>query len=310
MRVPPELLYHVTRQLFYYQRPPTLRGALYSRSEAIAKDALLACSQVSHAMRQATLPFLFHTLAFSISLYKGLGYVGCTCRSSSLRDERANCTAIAVYVREVRVRMRCPDPECSSEDVLNDLEVEGEPLFAFFGSFPGLQVVYVESAFLYWGSLLRVEPIRPLAVESFSWNADIPGIEHLPIETDIIDTLAAFSEVEHVEFRRMGFYDPEWQRWLGNRKRDRRPVRITSLRISECKDAGDLLTYLHAVSAIQPNMLKSLFLSPVTERCLPSLSRFLGVFGTNLEQLELDIFELDKFTAQCEYIIFASTTQL
>ena len=134
----------------------------------------------------------------------------------------------------------------------------------------------------------------------------MPQFEHLEISvTDILDTLAAFSSVERIHFTHLEFYDGHadtWQRRIGDAKLVR-PVKISTLRVSECKEPRDLLAILHATNALEPTALTSLSLSSLTEGCMPSLSRFLRTFGANLERLELGIFELDMFVTQCECVI-------
>ena len=268
-------------------------------------------------MRQAALPFLFHTIAFSISLYKELGYPGCTCRAPEyMQIEQASCTAISAHVRELRLRMRCPDDQCS-DGYCEELELSGEIIFGFASRFPKLQVIRLESVAVYWDWNHRTRfiprsPPLPLTAERFNWGVDVPQFEHLEISvTDILDTLAAFSSVERIHFTHLEFYDGHadtWQRRIGDAKLVR-PVKISNLRVSECKEPRDLLAILHATNALEPKALTALSLSSLTEGCMPSLSRFLRAFGANLERLELGIFELDMFAAQCECMIVKLWTQ-
>ena len=113
MNLPPEIHQHIAAQIFVYE--PRFYSAktgrkLYLDEEAAAKDDLLALSQVSREYRLASLPYLFHTMAFRVNDMDEPcpDQEGCRCRH--VNDFRAAVKVFAAMrenIKEVRIRGGC-----------------------------------------------------------------------------------------------------------------------------------------------------------------------------------------------------------
>ena len=303
------------RELFRYEQRDDLSSRLFSRREVASKQALLACSEVSVAMRQAALPFLFHTIAFSITPHYDLGFSHCTCHSFDdlevdededevyWEDFRGIYSRNRQFVRELRVRMRCTTGQCAYYG-FGSPELSGAVLLNFAASLPRLRVLILENIELSWG----VQPPRlaqtpMLALESFSCRAKHHlGSEYLEAAvSDIAYTLTALVSADTVHFNYHCFYNrralPDG--WQAEIMKLERSVKISSLRFTECLNVGCLLDFLRATSALQPDTLKTLKCSSLSEGCMIPVSNFLVAYGAKLGELSLEIPGLDHFSQQC-----------
>ena len=308
IQLPPELLSPIVRHVFHYEPRVGCHDHCFTWEESRARKDLRACSEVSYAMRQATLPFLFHVVAISIAQSESMirycrssdsesdsdssSEHECYCFPGELDDVPAllaDVPSVCEHVRELRVRVGCV--ECSGRIDYDCGKGAPEPLsgsevFDIARMFSKLEVLDVQNTKLQFGSASMARPLG--ALESFNWGL---RWQHMR-PSNIAVMLGSVGKVGWVLVTGLFFDEardedettpePETHPTTINH-----PAEIEGIYLDGSKGIELVLETLRVTSAIQPTALRKLHLSTLSNS--RDFVAFVHAYGANLTEVFVGI---------------------